>query len=65
VTRDLGLGFKVTYERRSDGSHIVRFFRYGRRYDEMTFRAAAEDDALRLFTTIKAEVLLKRKPEAR
>jgi len=65
VTRDLGLGFKVTYERRSDGSHLLRFFRYGRRYKETTFRAAAEDDALRLFTTIKAEALLKHGQEIR
>jgi hypothetical protein len=59
VTRDMGLGFKASYQRREDGWHQVLFFRYGRRVRELTFRPHQEDDALRAFTTTKPDEMLR------
>ena len=56
--RDLGGGFKASYERRSDGCHEVRFFRNGRMVAAHVFKPGREDEALQTFTGVSREDLL-------
>lgn len=58
VIRDLGGGFKASYELRPDGSHEVRFFRYGRKIVANVFKPWREEEALHVFTGTTREQLL-------
>jgi hypothetical protein len=58
VIRDLGCGFKASYEVRPDGFHEVRFFRYGRKIVANVFKPGREEEALHVFTGTTREQLL-------
>jgi hypothetical protein len=59
VIRDLGCGFKASYETRADGWFEVCFFRNGRRLISSAFKPEREEDALKVFTGTTRDQLMR------